>query len=171
MGLTLSALHYFEEQKGESSMFKRMYWIIGLTAFTLTFGGISCNKEKPCHDFPDVYINITLQPNTIDHITVGGYTYVTANYPSRGIIVYRPFTDQFLAFERTCPYDPYECCVDDDVTQCARLVVESTGITIIDSCCMSRYLMTDGMPFEGPSVCPLYQYQTYYDGIYLRIFN
>ncbi len=130
-----------------------------------------CNKDRLCQDFPDTYVNITLQPNTLDFIPAGGYVYVTANYPSRGLIVYRPFSDEFLAFERTCPYDPYGCCAVDDATQCARLVADESGIIIIDSCCLSKYLMTDGSPFEGPSSCPLYQYQTYYDGTYLRIFN
>ena len=152
-------------------MLRGIPWIAGLAVFTLVFLSVFCNKDKPCQDFPDTYINITLQPNTMDYIPAGGYVYVTANYPSRGIIVYRQFTDQFLAFERTCPYDPYGCCLDDDATQCTRLIVEGSGIIIIDSCCLSRYLMTDGSPFEGPSSCPLYQYQTYYDGTYLRIFN
>jgi hypothetical protein len=152
-------------------IFRRIYWVAGLAATSLLLLNVACNKDKLCQDFPDTYINITLQPNTLDYISPGGYVYVTANYPSRGLIVYRPFTDQFLAFERTCPYDPYGCCAADDPTRCARLIVEESGITIIDSCCLSRYLMTDGSPFEGPSSCPLYQYQTYYDGTSLRIFN
>ncbi len=152
-------------------MHGRMHFLTVFTALIVVSLGLSCNKDKPCQDFPDTYINITLQPNTLDNIPIGGYVYVSANQPSRGLIVYRPFTDQFVAFERTCPYDPYECCLNGDITQCAALVVEGTGITIIDSCCMSRYLMVDGSPFEGPSPCPLYQYLTYYDGTYLRIFN
>lgn len=154
-----------------SIKFRSVFWTAVLAAIALAHLNVSCNKDKLCKDLPDTYINITLQPNTLDYIPPGGYVYVTASYPSRGLIVYRPFTDEFLAFERICPYDPYGCCAEDDATRCARLIVEESGITIIDSCCLSRYLMTDGSPFEGPSSCPLYQYQTYYDGTYLRIFN
>ncbi|MBP6977956.1 MAG: hypothetical protein PHD61_06975 [Bacteroidales bacterium] len=152
-------------------MYRKPEAIIALFLLILFAQGLSCDKEKPCQDFPDTYINITLLPNTLDNIPIGGYVYVSASQPSRGLIVYRPFTEEFIAFERTCPYDPYDCCLGGDITRCAALVVEASGITIIDSCCMSRYLMVDGSPFEGPSPCPLYQYLTYYDGTYLRIFN
>jgi nitrite reductase/ring-hydroxylating ferredoxin subunit len=131
----------------------------------------SCGKEKQCNDFPDTYIDIFIQPNTLDYIPDGGFVYVTANPPSRGIIVYRPFHEQFMVYERICPYDPYACCNPENAYDCSALLVETSGIIAVDTCCGSRYLLTDGSVIEGPSVCPLYQYRAEYDGIYLHIFN
>jgi nitrite reductase/ring-hydroxylating ferredoxin subunit len=111
-------------------------------------------------------VDIYIKPNSTEYLElnpVGGWVYLTAQYPSRGILVYRISMDEFMAYERTCPHDP-----DKD---CARIQVESSGTTAVDSCCMSRYIMHDGSPFQGPSKRPLKQYRTNYDGITLHIFN
>jgi nitrite reductase/ring-hydroxylating ferredoxin subunit len=152
-------------------MQKKILIITGLYILSLMMLGGSCGKDQPCNQYPDTYVNIFIQPNTLDFIPDGSYVYLTANPPSRGIIVYRPYHDEFLAYERTCPYDPYDCCNPDNAYDCSALIVESSGIIAKDTCCGSRYLLTDGSVIEGPSVCPLYQYQTVYDGIYLHIFN
>lgn len=132
-------------------------------------GFFACKKNNPQPQLPITYINIFIYPNTIDFIPDGSYVYLTADPPSRGIIVYRAFHEEFMAYERICPYDPYECC--EDGNSCSRLYVEPNGLTVIDSCCMSRYLLTDGTPFEGPSNYILKQYNTSYDGDVLHIFN
>lgn len=121
----------------------------------------SCKKDKD-EAIPYVYVNFTLQPNGIDFIETGGWTYITG-YGNRGIIIYRPLQDEFLAYERTCPYDPEKSC--------AIVEVESSGITAIDSCCFSKFLLTDGSPYEGPATLPLKQYRTKYDGNTLHVFN
>lgn len=131
---------------------------------------ISCKKGTPPPDLPQTYINIFIYPNTLDYIPDGGFVYLTADPPSRGVIVYRAFRDEFKAYERTCPYDPYDCC-DENLTNCSRLYVEQNSLVVIDSCCMSRYLLTDGSPFEGPSPYSLKEYNTSYDGDVLHIFN
>lgn len=121
----------------------------------------SCKKDKQTPVIPYVYVNLQLYPNNLDYIPVSGSVYVTGGY--RGLIVYRMNTDEFLAYERCCPYDP-----DKD---CARVQVEKSGITAVDSCCGSRYILTDGSPIQGPSGYSLQQYRTSYDGNQLRIFN
>jgi len=121
----------------------------------------SCHKDKQTPVIPYVYVNIQLYPNTLDFIPVSGWVYVTGGY--RGLIVYRMGSNEFMAYERTCPYDPEK--------DCARVQVESSGITAIDSCCGSRFVLTDGSPIKGPSGYPLQQYRTSYDGDLLRIFN
>jgi hypothetical protein len=123
----------------------------------------SCRKDKQRPTIPYVYVNITKYPDILagDYIPVSGWVYITGGY--RGIIVYRMTSTEFMAYERTCPYDP-----DKD---CARVEVESSGITAIDSCCGSRYVLTDGSPIAGPSGYSLQHYNTSYDGNLLRIFN
>jgi len=94
---------------------------------------------------------------------VGGWVYLTADAPSRGIIVYKLSQDEFKAYERICPYDP-------DMIN-ARVQVEKSSVTGIDSLCGSRFILTDGQPFKGPATLPLKQYQTAYDGNTLHIYN
>lgn len=130
-----------------------------------------CKKEIPQPELPYAYINIFIYPNSLDYIPDGGYAYFSANPPSRGIIVYRPFNDEFMVYERTCPYDPNACCANNDASSCSVLIVEDSGMTIIDTCCNSQYLITDGSPFAGPSPYMLKQYQSYYNGDVLHIFN
>lgn len=137
-----------------------------LTIFFLT----TCQKEAYT-PLPHVEVNIQIFPNSTQYLdlnAVGGFVYLTANYPSRGIIVYRIGANEFMAFERTCPHDPNACCDD---TQCARLVVEDNRLTISDPCCESLYLILDGSNVSGPSQYPLKQYHASYDGATLRIFD
>lgn len=126
----------------------------------------SCRKDKKYDPIPYVYVNIYLDPNSTQYLNlnaIGGHEYLTADPPSRGIIVYRLSQYEFLAYERICPYDPE--------ASCARIQVEVSGSTAIDSCCMSRFILLDGSPFSGPSTLSMKQYRTYYDGDLLHIYN
>ena len=131
---------------------------------------VACQKDAYT-PLPHVDVNIQIFPNSTQYLdlnAVGGFVYLTANYPSRGVIVYRLGSSDFIAFERTCPHDPNACC---DETQCSRLVVEDSRLTISDPCCGSLYLILDGSNVSGPSQYPLKQYHTSYDGVTLRIFD
>ncbi|MDA3904752.1 MAG: hypothetical protein PF484_01630 [Bacteroidales bacterium] len=132
---------------------------------------LSCQKDS-YSPLPQVDVNIQIFPNSTQYLdlnTVGGFVYLTANYPSRGIIVYRIDQSNFVAFERTCPHDPDECCDGD---QCSRLIVDVESPFIIsDPCCGSLYLILDGSNVNGPSQYPLKQYHTSFDGTSLRIYD
>ncbi|HRY31536.1 MAG TPA: hypothetical protein P5531_01055 [Bacteroidales bacterium] len=140
--------------------------LILLTGVLLVQIAGGCKKDKKYDPVPYAYVNIFIDPNSTLYQNlnvIGGYEYLYVDPPSRGIIVYRISESEFVAFERTCPYDP--------AAACARVQVESSGITAIDSCCMSRYILLDGSPFSGPATLSLKQYQTYYNGNLLHIFN
>ena len=125
----------------------------------------SCNKDENNQGqgiIPNVYVNFTIYPNTIDYIPPGGYKYYN-DQGYRGIILYRLDQNSFFAYERTCPFDP-----DKD---CARVEVETSGVIAVDSCCMSQYILLDGSPFSGPSALPLKQYRIQYDGSALTVIN
>ncbi|NOX48618.1 MAG: hypothetical protein GXO89_16750 [Chlorobi bacterium] len=125
----------------------------------------SCGKDEQNQGqgiIPNVYVNFTIYPNTIDYIPPGGYIYYN-DQGNRGIILYRLDQNLFYAYERTCPYDP-----DKD---CARVEVETSGVIAVDSCCMSQYILLDGSPFSGPSTLPLKQYRIQYDGSTLTVIN
>jgi nitrite reductase/ring-hydroxylating ferredoxin subunit len=135
--------------------------IIFISVFVLIAFNYSCDEESEETTIPYVYVNFTIYPNTLDFIPDGGWVYVTGGY--KGIIIYRPLHEEFLAYERACPYDPLE--------EEARLEVESSGIIAVDKNCGSRFLLTDGSPVEGPARRSLKQYRTRYDGYSLTVTN
>jgi hypothetical protein len=122
--------------------------------------GNSCRKEYNSR-IPYVYIDYIIYPNSIDYIPVGGSAVFKGGY--RGIIIYRPMPEQFMVFERCCPYDPEKTN--------ARVNPEPGGATCIDTVCKSRYILVDGTPFAGPSSYALFQYRWSYNGDILHIFN
>lgn len=123
---------------------------------------LSCQKDETY--IPDVPVNIQLD---LSHTAynglnnIGGYIYLTGGY--KGIIVYRLSQDEFVAFERACPYHP--------TTDCGRLEVDSSGLKLFDPVCGSQFIITDGTKISGPAKRPAKTYTTYYDGYYLYIRN
>jgi nitrite reductase/ring-hydroxylating ferredoxin subunit len=147
----------------ESDEYKMKYRIFYLFLVLVTLNLLlgSCRKDNVTNRVPYVYVNFLLYPNSLDYIPTGGWVYSTGGY--RGIVIYRMTEDQFFAYDRCCPYDPENIH--------ARVIIESTGITVVDTVCGSRFLLTDGYPFKGPSRSPLLQYRTSFDGERLSIFN
>ncbi|MEI6764527.1 MAG: hypothetical protein WCM76_02730 [Bacteroidota bacterium] len=130
----------------------------------LFFVGASSCKKDQYKDIPNVYVNLYLNINSTLYMelnNVGGWVNITGGY--QGILVYRESTDLFMAYERTCPYDP-------DVSG-AMIVVDTSGLTMSDGICGSRYLILDGSVVNGPATLPLKQYRTEFDGNTLHIYN
>jgi nitrite reductase/ring-hydroxylating ferredoxin subunit len=140
--------------------------IFTFAAVLLTLLVISgCDKDDQ-DEIPFAYVNFFIYPNSTlywEINSMGGWVYLTAEKPSRGVLVYRNTPDEFVAFERTCPHDPFE--------PTARIEVEPSGITVACPSCNSKFIILDGTPFEGPSKRRLKQYRTIYNGTTLQIFN
>jgi hypothetical protein len=136
-----------------------------IIVFAVAFALFSCKKDgddRVQNFIPNVPVNFYIQPNTIDFIPAGSWkAYDTEGY--RGVLIYRLDQATFMAYEMACPYDPEK--------ECARVEVDPTTFTLIDSCCMSRFNLIDGMPAEGPATMPLLQYFTEFDGNYLQVYN
>lgn len=150
--LKMRAMHY----KNKLSLI-----IIVIGFFAALF---SCGEKENENTslIPNVGVNFYIQPNTIDYLPAGTWKiYDHEGY--RGVILYRLDEYIFIAYERCCPWDPDE--------PNARVDVDPTTLTLIDSTCMSRFQMLDGLPVDGPSNRPLLQYQTEFDGNYLHVFN
>jgi hypothetical protein len=134
---------------------------------------ISCNgNDDPPIDIG--YVNFYIYPNSTQYLplnSVGGYAYVTANEPSRGIIIYRATLDEFKAFERTPTYKPDSCCITEPVLKCTRLIVDESALFADDTCSGSRYFLLDGSVVQGPASYPMVQYNTRFDGEVLYVFN
>jgi hypothetical protein len=135
---------------------------------------IACNKDD---DSPiqTGYVNIVIYPNSVEYLELnspGGYVYLNANEPSRGILVYRLNNEDFNAFERTPTHKQDSCCtIINEKLKCTAVLVDESGLFVDDTCTGSRWLILDGTVQKGPATRPLYKYQTIYDGNSLRIYN
>lgn len=143
---------------------KTLYILIfGLFAVVLIE---SCKKDKNngANPIPNQSVNIIIYPSDpqwAGSIGVpGGWVYVTGGV--KGILVYRKSPTDFVAFERTCTYDP---------NTNALLKVQSDNVTIKDTVCGSKFLILDGSVTQGPAALGLKTYATTYDGTTLHIYN
>lgn len=125
---------------------------------------LSCKKDKQ----QDVrsggvneYLNLN-EPIYLDLNVPGNYVYYAAG--TRGIIVYRRSNTEFIAYERSCPYDPQ--------LSTGLVTVETTLTSMADSTCGSRYALYDGSIINGPTTKSLSQYRTeMLSGNILHIYN
>ena len=142
-------------------MTRLLFFTIGFLFF---LGMEGCSKQEQQNEIPVVPVNFVVYPNSTEYLelnVVNGWVAVTGGY--RGIIIFRTSMTEFMAFERACPYDW-------ELTD-ARIDVEPSWLTTICPSCKSKYILTDGTPFEGPTHYALKQYQTQYDGTLLYISN
>lgn len=137
---------------------------------------LGCDKDNGSN-IPLAPIDITINPNSTFYQElniVGGWVYLDENDgvvdPSRGIIVYRMSIDEFLAYERTPPYQADSCC-NASKTLCTKLIVDNYFPFIMDTCTLSKYSILDGSPVSGPSKSPLGRYFAEYNGQLLYIHN
>ena len=132
-----------------------------LTLLILSGG---CTKEQPHDTIPNVAVDLYLDINSTLYVqlaTVGGWLYLTGGY--KGILVYRVSADEFVAYDRACPYDPFE--------DKARLQMDLGNLTVVDTFCTSKFVIIDGSVLEGPATVPLKRYFTTFDGNILHIYN
>ena len=124
----------------------------------------SCKKDKKEDNIPYVYVDFYINTNSTQFLelhSVGGWVSVTGGV--RGIIIYRKAVDEFIAYERNCTYQPNNTC--------ALVSVDNSNLMLIDSCCGSMFLLTDGTVIKSPASIPLKQYRTSFDGATLHVFN
>ena len=143
-----------------------MYRII-LFALVSVFTFLSCDPKTEDPIIPFAYVNLDLNLNLIqyqDLRNIGGYIYIEPGESSgyKGIIVYHEGNGIYRAFERACTFDPHATC--------DPIVVDDSGLFMIHKCCNSSFSFK-GNPMGGPASLDLLQYQTYVDGIYLKINN
>ncbi len=136
-----------------------LFIIVSLAFFT------SCNKNSNNNsNIPYVPVNIDIypaNPQYNDLNVIGGWLYITGG--SRGIIIYRFTQDEFYAYDRHCTYQP--------TNSCGKVIMDTDNITLVDTCCGSKFIVVDGSVINGPAGLPLQRYQTYYDGTTLNITN
>ncbi len=132
-----------------------------LLIFFLMLSFAGCKKDKD--EIPNVYVDIylyTIDPAFSPLNAISGYTTVAGG--SNGILIFRKSQNEFMAYDRHCPYNTSE---KNQVT------VDVSGLIAVDSKCNSKFLITDGSPNSGPAANPLKRYQTAFDGTVLHIYN
>ena len=125
---------------------------------------VSCKHRPDNPNEPDVVINFTIYPNTLEYQElniVGGWLYVTSQLPSYGIIIYRHNMNEFKAYERKAPNRPNACSNN-------RLIVDFPFV--LDTCINYKYSILDGSILEGTGY-NLIEYFTEFDGTALRVYN
>jgi hypothetical protein len=123
----------------------------------------SCKKNQQY--VPNVYVNLEVYVNDPQNsvlTTTGGWKYFDGGY--HGLLVYRKGLNEFVVFDRTCPYQPEEA-------NSIVAVDTSNNIILKDQHCGSQFLLNDGTPISGDAVVPLKIYRNVFDGTTLRITN
>ena len=123
----------------------------------------SCEQNN--QNIPYVPVNFDLNLNLP--------SYNSLNYPgehlilqggSKGIVVYRYTTDEFVVLDRHSTFD---------VTQGCNVTVESDGITLSDDndCSNSKWIVLDGSVMQGPATLSLHRYRTNWNPPILHVYN
>ena len=122
-----------------------------------------CGKYHYC-DVPIGDATCQIDPNSPLYPglnTMTGYEYLIGGY--QGMAVIRTSWNEFMAYECTCPHDHGRLAMDKDY---GNLVLRCP------LCGSGFSTFGDGFPLDGSvTSCPLYQYNTYYDGSILYINN
>lgn len=126
----------------------------------------ACKREHQV-PVPYVFVNYTVYLNnpSNNHLRVPGNHSFINGQGNHGIFLFRRTlgeTDDFVAFDRTCTYEPLGKCV---------VSLDSTEFYLECPCCGSSFSIFDGYPSKGPAKWPLKQYQTYNNSNELRIYN
>ena len=137
---------------------KRIGWVLAL-AVGLCWG---CKTDRCNTPFGSVgTIDVSLPEYSNLYNNPGG-TLVVANGGHKGVLVHCVALGNYVAFECACPKD-HE----------VRLLPNDDRYAVVLTCpsCASRFEVVYGNPLEGSATgCPLYQYNTSFDGRMLSIY-
>jgi len=129
----------------------------------------SCNKQEVQNPVPNISFNVTI--NTTFPLyepllhPLGGIVFYNSGAGSKGIAILRVSNDEFVIYDRHCPYKVQDGCVVEEDE-------DNTGGLIDLGCCKSKFNMINGgFPSEGPAVNGLKPYKYTFNGTILRVYN
>lgn len=134
----------------------KLVFFAPLFILTWLLFAFSCKKSSQVDSIPSVPVNLTVPlslPQYSALNAIGNHVNINGGY--KGIIIYRRTLDQFVAFERACPYDP--------TTSGAIVEADSSGILVVDRHCGSKFNLFDGSVVNGPATRGLKPYNVDYD--------
>jgi Rieske Fe-S protein len=131
-----------------------------------------CKKENVVDNttdfFPPVQVRTQLNLNLPQYLILSqpqGFVYLPEG--NKGIIVYHLPQGGYVAYDRTCSYNPKDSCaqvtLDRNYTglRCGKYA-NDTSLTF-NACCASQFELTSGTPIQRPARIPLKSYFTSYD--------
>jgi len=130
-------------------MFKKSSFYLILLSVLL---GCRKNNEQVPNVSVNEYINLSL-PSYSNLNAVNNWIYYPAGV--KGIIIFRKSTNEFVAYERACTYDPN--------TSGAVVIMQTNDIDAKDTICGSKFFIYDGSIVNGPASRPLQQYRCTYN--------
>jgi hypothetical protein len=152
-----------------STAIRQFSFFILYSAFLVLTACGSTNDAEPLIPYAPVNlsINVTNQQYAALRVDNGAVT-LPVKGPAgdggvKGVIVVRQNASTYLAFERNCPYRPYDACALVSLDRNSRLFMR-------DSCCNSQFDLK-GQITGGPTPRPLKQYSTSLQGSLLNIMN
>ena len=142
---------------------------LGFCALLITAACGSKNDDQPL--IPYAPVNLSLNLTNQEYVKLrapNGAVTLPVRGPAgtggvKGVIVVRQSASSYLAFERNCPYQPYNACALVSLDRSSQLFMR-------DSCCNSQFDL-QGQITGGPTSRPLKQYATSLQGNILSITN
>lgn len=126
---------------------------------------MACDKERNA-PIPYVFVDFTIDlngPSSSDLVGIQGFI-IRPNDGVKGIIVYHQGVDDYVAFDRSCPYQTNDAC--------ALISVDNSNRSIaVDSCCESKFFISNGNRIQGPASAPLRYYLVTLSGNLLHVTN
>lgn len=123
-----------------------------------------CGETENRTEIPYAIVNESINLNNFDYQPlqfIGGFANIDAGV--RGIILYRESQNVYRAFERNCPFQPFDACADVSVDP-------SSSLFMVDSCCTSTFDFR-GFPTGGPASQSMLEYNVTLAGNFLEIRN
>jgi nitrite reductase/ring-hydroxylating ferredoxin subunit len=146
----------------------RYFWMLPAAGIVLASCG-SKNDDQPAIPYAPVNLSINLTTQEFARLRFdNGAVMLPVKGPAgnggvKGVIVVRQNANSYLAFERNCPYQPYDACALVSLDRNSSLFMR-------DSCCNSQFNL-QGQVTGGPASRPLKQYSVSQQGSLLSIAN
>lgn len=152
-------------------LFQKRTIILIITFVIVLFSG-SCDKLNDSV-IPDVPVNLFIDLNIENELTVPGNAVFFPNFGFGGVIVYCELPGSYYAFDAACTNDISSSCSvvkDEELEQCPCLL---SSPVVTCSCCDSQFsLLGNGSVLKGPAVSPLKPYSiAFMNSSLIRVYN
>jgi nitrite reductase/ring-hydroxylating ferredoxin subunit len=147
-------------------------WCFVFASLLLSFALQYCKKANVVDNnavfFPPVQVRTQLNLNLPQYIFLTqpqGYVYIPEG--NKGIVVYHLPQGGYVAYDRTCSYNPTDSCAQLTMDRnyvglrCGKYANDTT--TVFTPCCTSIFELNNGTAIQKPASIPLKSYFTSLD--------
>ena len=147
---------------------RHIFQVLALIALFMAAGACTKADDQPVIPYAPVNLSLNLTDQQYVNLRAdNGAVSLPVRGPAgtggvKGVVVVRLGVGNYLAFERNCPYRPYDAC--------ATVSLDRSRLFLRDSCCNSQFDLR-GQITGGPTSRPLKQYSTSLQGNLLSVMN